>query len=164
MRIILSITTMFLTLTTFGQGYTKKDIVGQWKVTKSDLYLDNNLVRTTYLSDYSVKTDTIVEGLDMGSLNENFTKTVKSFLGSTLIFNESDSSSWIVGIKELGYLNKYWVLTNNSNEIKICNWKDKDKLTPLYTSFRIKRIEDNKFIFSSSESEAELRFTVSKIE
>jgi len=155
---------MLLTLTAFSQGYTKSDIVGQWKVTKSDMYIDNNLARTIYLVDYSGKTDTIVEGLDMGPLNENFTKTVKSFLGSTLIFNKSDSSSWIVKIKELGYLNKYWAIIDNSNEIKICDWMNKDKLTPLFVSFRIKSIEDNKFILSTTDSWAELKFTVSKIE
>jgi hypothetical protein len=147
----------------FSQDFNKSDIVGEWKVIRSELYISNTLIKAIYLKENDGILDTMVLGQNMGELDEKFNSTVKSLVGSLLIFKGDNSCSWKVKIEDLGFTDEYWVLINSSNQIKICEPENKEKLIPLIMDFTIIKMEKDKLFLSSEDSGGELRFDCLKL-
>lgn len=148
----------------FGQQVPKNDIVGKWKIVRCELLEENKLIKTIYVKESQAKPDTVIEGPDIGQIDEGFYVVLKAFIGSVITFKEDNNCTWKVKIKELEFTDKYWVLNTVSNEIKICEWSDKDKLIPLIMGFTIVRMEKDKLFLRSDDSGAGMKFDLIRLE
>lgn len=163
MKALLVILILFSTNGAFSQE-NKANIIGKWKVVKCKFYINDNMVRKAYLTDNSGKQDTVMESVDMGEMNERLNIAVKSFLGSFISFLVNDHFSWDVKKIGMQITDKYWTMPANTNKIKVCEWKDKEKLVPLIMGFDIITVEKDKLVLNSSDSGFELCIDLLKIE
>ena len=158
-----AILVLLITVISYAQEFNNNNIIGNWRIIKSDLYFNKNIVKSAYLDNKNNHNDTILTGGNMGSIDDKINMMVKSMLGTIMKFDSKSSFSWDNKLIDFGMINKYWIWLNNSNEIKVCEWKDKDKLIPLIMQFNVLNIENEKLVLVSEDSEMLFRFDLIKI-
>ena len=150
-------------LSVLCQKYSKSDLVGEWRTLKIEVYEDNfPPIKTAYLKEISGRTDTIVEGLDLGERNEPINLMVKSFIGSTLKFSDNNFFSWDVRTDELAFYDKFWKMKNDT--ILVNEWADKESDKGSLIGFKVMSIENGKLSLDANDSGGGLKFELIKKE
>ena len=148
--------------TSFCQDFKKADLIGEWKITKMEFYMDGNLVRKVYLKDKAGALDTIVEGPQMGEMDEKFTTFAKLLVGTIMSFKDNDFFTWNVSDPTFKIIDKYWTIVPNTNDIIINEWEAKSSVKGGLMGFKIIMIDKGLMTLDTDDSGAELKFELIK--
>jgi hypothetical protein len=144
------------------QKYSKSDIVGEWRIVKIEIYEDNlPPIKIAYLKEISGRTDTIIEGKNLGERNELINNMVKSFIGSTFKFSDTDFFSWDAHTDGFTLYDKFWKM--KADTIIVNEWADKESEESILLGFKVLNIENGKLFLDANDSGGGLKFEVIRI-
>ena len=149
-------------LTALSQKYSKSSIVGEWKIVKVEVYEDNfPPLKTAYLKEIAGRTDTIIEGLDLGDKDDQANQVVKSIISSTLNFGDTDFFSWDVRTVGLSFYDKFWKMENDT--ILVNEWADKESRNGGLIGFKVLSLENDKLLLDANDSGGGLKFELIRV-
>lgn len=144
------------------QKYSKSDMVGEWRIVKIEVYEDNfPPIKTAYLKEISGRTDTIIEGLNLGERNEQINIMVKSFIGSTFKFSDTDFFSWDARTDGFSLYDKFWKM--KADTILVNEWADKETEERVLLGFKVLSIENGKLFLDANDSGGGLKFELIRV-
>jgi hypothetical protein len=149
---------LFVPLLSFSQNYKREDIVGEWKISKCELFINNILYKSSYINETNNK---ILEGKYIGNLDTKINEKMTTIVGTNIFFNEDSTVTWDASISELNISNAYWQVFD-SGLIAFCEWKNRARLRPLLLECEIITILNNMFYLKAFESGLEIRMTLNR--
>ena len=154
------LTYFFLLIPTllFSQSYKTEEILGNWQIKKCELYKNNELIKSSYFNENSIK---VLEGKSVGIIDNDVNNVMKTIIGANIAFNEDSTVTWDVSINGLNFSSAYWQLLE-TGEIVFCEWQNRDKLRPILAECKIVGIQGNTFYINSFQEGFEVRLTLSR--
>ena len=131
------------------------DLIGDWQVTRCELYSDHSLLKTAYL-DNGGTGEKVIEGKYAGKLDEDIESIIKAILGTVLSFRDDSTVSWDGEVNGIAFNNEYWQL-QPSGELLICHYNDRFRLKPLLFLGRIVIVNHGELRTSYVDSGLEVR-------
>ena len=147
MKILLNFCLLILTIFSYSQNLAKSDIIGDWKVYKSKLFLNERLVKTSYAKENS---EIVINGQNLGPYNEKLNLMVRAMTESKITFEDNNYCSWNIKLADLGFENKYYEVSN-LNEVNIRSLEVDNKNKKII-QFKIEQIDDNNGVLTSNDS------------
>jgi len=150
-------------LAVLSQKIKKSDLIGEWHVIKTEFLVNNQLIREAYISQTSNSSDTIINGPDIGEMNKMSDSLIRASLNSKFIFQDHDTFDYYISIKDLEMKDKYWTLSNDSSEIVINEWENKDEKIYGLMSYTIAKFENEILSLFNNDSGQEIKYDLIKI-
>lgn len=143
----------------YSQEYSNTDILGEWEVSKCELFANGELMKTAYITN-SMFDNKVVEGKYAGKLDDDINSIIKKVIGSVITLNDDSTVSWDGTYNDLNFKNEYWQL-KPTGEILICKYENRFRLRPLLFIGRLIGLNNGEMVVSYFESgfEAKLYFT-----
>lgn len=132
--------------------------MGIWRIEKCELYSNNELLKSSYINENTVK---VWEGKSMGRLDDDVNNVMKTIIGANIAFNKDSTVTWDVSINGLNFSSAYWQLFE-TGEIVFCEWQNRDRLRPILAECKIVGIQGNTFYIKSYQEGFDVKLTLSK--
>lgn len=153
---------LLIPVTVFSQFYTEKDILGSWKINKCEIFVNNVLYKTSYLSEKPGPDNKVLEGRNIGTYDKKVNTIMKNITGADIYFNSDSTVSWDATIDEINFSSAFWHLAYSGQCIICCLKNDSPKKSDMMV-FRIITIQPNMFYLKTFVLGIELRIAMIKL-
>ncbi len=149
---------LFVPLLSYSQDYSRDDILGDWKISKCGLYINNAIYKTSYINETNSK---VLEGKYTGEMDDDINKAMKAIVGSNIFFNSDSTVTWNASVNDLDISNAYWQLSD-PDLIVFCEWRNRARLRPILLECKIIALQPNMMYLKAFEAGMEFRITLNK--
>jgi hypothetical protein len=142
----------------YSQNYNREDIIGEWKILKCEIFLNNTLYKSSYINETNFK---VLDGRNMGEFDSKINEILTIILGTNVIFNEDSTVTLDPSLNDLITLNIYWQFFDSSI-LAFYKWEDRVNLRPLLFKCEIITILSNKMYLKAFEFGLNIKMTLNR--